>query len=382
MSRKGVPEQALDPARSEAASLGASTGSPERTALVGMSIEEIARALGDWEEPPYRARQLYEWVYARRAREFARMSSLPAPLRNRLAASFHLLRPAILGVQASSDGTRKHLLGVKGGRLEAVTIPEPSRVTFCISSQIGCALDCRFCLTAQMGFGRHLNPGEIIAQVLLLLDDPGIGGRPVNIVFMGMGEPLHNYEAVMRAFRILADPSGIGIPRRRITLSTAGVVPAIRRLAKEAVRPRLAISLNAATDELRSRIMPIGRKYPLVDLMDAAASFPLPPRERLTFEYVLLDGINASPSDADRLAGLFRRYRIRAKVNLIPFNPGGGLPYEAPSKERCGTFRDTLLASGIPCSIRANRGRDISAACGQLAVVEGEDLASGDGPSI
>jgi 23S rRNA (adenine2503-C2)-methyltransferase len=230
-----------------------------------------------------------------------------------------------------------------------------------------------------MGFGRHLTAGEIISQALVMLDDPGIGGRPVNIVFMGMGEPLHNYEAVMRAFRLLSDSSGVGIPRRRITLSTAGLVPAIRRLAGEKIHPRLAISLNATTDEIRSRLMPVNRRYPLEELMDAAGSFPLPGRERLTFEYVLLRGINDSAADAARLVRLCRRHRIRAKVNLIPFNHGGDLAFEAPAREVCEAFQGTLLSAGIPCSIRKNRGREISAACGQLAVVAGP-RASDNGP--
>lgn len=336
--------------------------------MLGMSLEEITSALSALGEPAYRARQIYGWIYARKAATFAEMTSIPATLRARLESSYELRRPGIVRIERSEDGTRKYLLDVPGGNVESVLMPESDRVTFCISSQVGCALDCRFCLTATMGFGRHLTSGEIVGQVLVMLADTDIGGRPVNIVFMGMGEPLHNYDQVIRAFRILSDAGGVGFPWRRITVSTAGLVPGIRRLALEPVRPRLAISLNATTDEARSRIMPINRKHPLRDLLDAAAAFPLPPRERLTFEYVMLEGINSSAEDSKRLVALVRKNRLKAKVNLIPFNPGGRLRYHSPPADVIRAFRDALLSAGVPCSIRKNRGRDISAACGQLAV--------------
>jgi 23S rRNA (adenine2503-C2)-methyltransferase len=336
--------------------------------MLGMSLEEITAGLSALGEPAYRARQVYGWVYERRAATFAEMTNLPATLRARLESAYPLRRPGIVRVERSGDGTLKYLLEVAGGNVESVLMPESDRITFCISSQVGCALDCRFCLTATMGFGRHLSAGEIVGQVLVMLADPGIDGRPVNLVFMGMGEPLHNYDQVIRAFRLLSDPGGVGFPWRRITVSTAGLVPGIRRLGLEPARPRLAISLNATTDETRSRIMPINRKHPLRDLLDAAAAYPLPPRERLTFEYVMLEGVNASREDSRRLAALVRKHRLRAKVNLIPFNSGGGLPYHSPPDAVIRDFRDALLRSGVPCSIRKNRGRDISAACGQLAV--------------
>lgn len=341
----------------------------ERRELIGDTLEEIAKALAAIGEPRYRARQLFGWIYARREVDFSRMSDLPAPLRLRLAGEFRIDRPRVLETRESSDRTRKYLLDVAGGRVESVLIPERSRSTFCVSSQIGCALDCGFCLTARIGFQRHLTAGEIVSQVLLLQDDPAATGRPVNVLFMGMGEPLLNYKAVLRAFRLLVDPSGIGIPRRRITLSTAGLVPGIRRLAREPQRPRLAISLNAANDELRSRLMPINRRYPIGELLDAAAAYPLAPRERVSFEYVLLEGVNASAEDARSLRKLLRRRGLRPKVNLIPFNPGGEIPHRAPSAEGVRRFRDAILEAGIPCSIRRNRGREISAACGQLAAL-------------
>ena len=358
------------PSRDTTGDAAAATAGPSgRRPLIGMSREEIASLCAEMGEPKYRAGQIYEWIYARRVRSFDAMTNLPRSLRGKLEIG-HTLERAVVGrAESSSDGTRKLLYELPGGSAESVLMPEKRRVTFCISSQAGCALDCAFCLTARMGFVRHLSAGEIVSQALHMLEDPAAAGLPPNVVFMGMGEPLHNYDAVLAAFRLLSDPGGIGIPKRRITLSTAGLVPGIRRLAGESVRPRLAISLNATTDEVRSAIMPINRKYPLAELLGAAAAFPLAPRERITFEYVLLDGVNCAPADAKRLAGLIGRHRLRAKVNLIPFNPGGGLPYRAPAPEAVGIFRESLAASGVACSVRKNRGRDISAACGQLAVI-------------
>ncbi len=339
-----------------------------RLSLVGMSREDLAALVTDLGEPAYRARQIFEWTYARRVRSFDEMTNLSRSLRARLAERHSLDRPPVKKVETSSDGTRKYLHDLGSASAESVLMPEPRRTTFCLSSQAGCALDCRFCLTATMGFVRHLTPGEIVAQAMTMLDEPAAAGAVVNVVFMGMGEPLHNYDGVMGAFALLTDPAGMAIPRRKVTLSTAGLVPGIKRLAAERSRPRLAISLNATTDEVRSEIMPINRKYPLAELLRAAAEFPLAPRERITFEYVMLDGVNASMADAKRLAGLIHRNRLHAKVNLIPFNPGGRLGFRAPAREEIGAFADHLTAAGIPCSIRKNRGRDISAACGQLAV--------------
>lgn len=322
-------------------------------------------------EPKFRARQIYRWLYARRADDLGAMTDLPLALRETLAARYRLGLPAIEQVVRSEDGTRKYLLGTPGGgAAEAVFIPDDRRVTFCISPQIGCALDCRFCHTATIGLVRNLSAGEIVGQALTLLTDnrERIAERHVNVVMMGMGEALHNYDASIAAVRLLADPSGVGLPRRRITLSTAGLVPAILKLAGEPVRPRLAISLNATTDEVRTRIMPINRRHPIGELMAACARFPLAPGERLTFEYVLLAGVNDAPADPPRLAALLNRHQLKAKVNLIPFNQGSGLPYQEPSADLVRQFRDDLLSLGVPVSVRRNRGRDIAAACGQLAL--------------
>ncbi|HEY3174785.1 MAG TPA: 23S rRNA (adenine(2503)-C(2))-methyltransferase RlmN [Candidatus Polarisedimenticolia bacterium] len=343
------------------------------------ALEHLVEGLG---EKRFHARQIYHWVYARRVESFERMTSLSRPLREKLAGGHTLSRPRVVKVQESSDGTRKYLMAAPGGgQVESVWIPEEDRLTFCISPQIGCALDCHFCLTAQLGLVRHLTAGEIVGQVLVLLDDNATRarGRPVNIVMMGMGEALHNYDNAVAAVRLLADAGGVGIPRRRITLSTAGMAPGILRLAAEPVRPRLAVSLNATTDAIRSRLMPVNRRYPLDTLLDACRRYPLAPRERLTFEYVLLRGINDSAVDPPRLAALINRHQLRAKVNLIPFNEGGGLDFAEPSTESVQAFRDDLLALGVPVSIRRNRGRDISAACGQLALTAaaGRDAAVG-----
>jgi 23S rRNA (adenine2503-C2)-methyltransferase len=343
------------------------------TELIGSELPQIEQLVAAMGNKPLHARQIYQWIYARRAHSFRQMTDLPAALRARLEQACSLGHPRIQRVAAARDGTRKYLLEpVRGGQVEAVFIPEPRRITFCLSPQIGCALDCRFCHTALLGLTRHLGAGEIVGQALALLEDneARIGGRPVNVVMMGMGEALHNYDETLAAIRILADPRGVGIPIRRITLSTAGLAPAIRKLAAEPVRPRLAVSLNATTDEVRTTIMPINKRHPIAELMEACASWTLTPRERITFEYVLLAGVNDTARDARRLASLIHKHQLRAKVNLIPFNAGSGLPFKEPSRETIAAFQKDLLAHGVAVSVRANRGRDIAAACGQLALAE------------
>jgi 23S rRNA (adenine2503-C2)-methyltransferase len=295
----------------------------------------------------------------------------------------------------SSDGTRRFLLKLGDGReVESVFMPEERRDTVCISSQVGCPLACDFCMTGVMGLKRNMTAGEILSQVTIVLNEVygsrvsprdsssisrlgrDMSGRervresreepfPINIVMMGMGEPLLNYENVIKSIRLMADDEGVGIPARRVTLSTAGIVPRIYDLAREEVRPRLAISLTAARDELRDRLFPINRKYPLAVLMEACRRYPLGEREQLTFEYVMLEGVNDSPDDARDLAQLLKG--LRAKVNLIPHNPAPELPYRATSMERILEFQRVLVEAKLPAFIRRPRGQDISAACGQLA---------------
>ena len=261
-----------------------------------------------------------------------------------------------------------------GRRIEAVYIPDTPRQTFCISSQVGCAMDCDFCLTGKMGFVRHLTPAEIAGQVRVLADATGLAGTPFNIVLMGMGEPLHNYDSVMTTIRILCDEQGMAVAPRRITLSTVGLVPAMEKLAQEPIMPNLAVSLHATTDAQRDRLVPINRKYPLEALIDACKRFPLKRRSRITFEYVLLDGVNDTPEDARRLVRLLDE--VKAKVNLLPLNAAPGIPYERPSDARVDRFARLLAEHGLTVSVRKSRGRDIRAACGQL-IVEGQKKASG-----
>jgi 23S rRNA (adenine2503-C2)-methyltransferase len=338
---------------------------PSRTNLFGLDREALGSVLGSLTSRSFQAAQLFHWMYGRRATGFGSMSDLPASLRTALAESFRLTWPLISDVQQSVDGSRKYVLTLEDGRqIEAVYIVYGERVTLCLSSQVGCPLDCRFCLTGTMGLVRNLDPGEIVGQVAALTTDRGIDPTGLRIVFMGMGEPLNNYDAVLSAFRILVDRKGFAIPPRRITLSTAGLVPGIERLSKEPLRPRLAISLAAAGDELRDDLIPINRKYPLRQLMDACRRFPLAPRDRVTFEYVLIEGVNDDTSDAGRIARLVRG--IRAKVNVIPYNETGIAGFKTPEPGRVVRFREALLARGVRSTIRWSKGRDIGAACGQL----------------
>ncbi|MDX1390562.1 MAG: 23S rRNA (adenine(2503)-C(2))-methyltransferase RlmN [Acidobacteriota bacterium] len=268
----------------------------------------------------------------------------------------------------AADGTIKYRIDLAdGGAVEAVFMTQSGRITLCLSSQVGCALDCDFCLTGKMGLVRQMSAGEIAGQVALIQDDRNLAERSFNIVFMGMGEPLHNYLAVMAAFRLLTDPDGFGLSRRRITISTVGLAPAIERLAGEALRPRLAVSLNATTDVLRDRLMPINRRYPLARLLDACRTFARSSDEPFTFEYVLLRGVNDSDQDVERLAAMVRP--LGAKINLIPFNAVPGLlAYDAPTEDRVTEIRDRLLESGVAVGVRWSRGLDARAACGQLAL--------------
>jgi 23S rRNA (adenine2503-C2)-methyltransferase len=333
---------------------------------MGLSLHEMEEVLDAWGEPRYRSRQLYHALYRERLWDLGKISPFPASLRHRLDRECRITLPEIEKIYRSADGTARYLLRLADGKqVEAVLMPEERRTTLCISTQVGCPLDCKFCLTGVMGLTRNLTAGEIVGQVLRVSDENELAaGDRLNLVFMGMGEPMLNYDQALAAIRLLADPGGIGLSTARMTLSTAGVVPGIERLGQERVRPKLAVSLNAATDLLRDRIMPINRKWPLSELVRACREFPLRAREKLTFEYVLLEGVNDTLDDARRLAGLIRN--ISCKVNLIGLNPGPELPFQTPPAEHILEFQQTLRRNGVAAYIRKPRGRDIFAACGQL----------------
>jgi 23S rRNA (adenine2503-C2)-methyltransferase len=344
-------------------------GTPSLPNLYGLEREALAALLREHGAEPFHAGQVHRWLYRFRRYDPAEWTDLPRRLRGRLAAAARVEPGSIAGRVEAKDGTVKYRIALAGGgEVEAVHMVHRGRSTICLSSQLGCALDCDFCLTGRMGLGRHLLAGEIAGQVALIQEDRGLGGVPFNVVFMGMGEPLHNYDAVMAAVRLLTDPEGFGVSHRRVTVSTAGLVPGIERLASEPTRPRLAVSLNATTDEVRDRLMPVNRKYPLARLLDACRAFASATGDRFTFEYVLLRGVNDTEADIDRLARIVRRHG--AKLNLIPFNPvPGWLDYVPPPKARVEAIRDRLLARGVPVGIRWSRGLTARAACGQLALL-------------
>jgi 23S rRNA (adenine2503-C2)-methyltransferase len=347
--------------------------------ILGKSTEELRQFAQTLGEPGYRGAQIYHALYAERRAEFASMSSLPAALRERLARESAVAMPRILRTYRSADGTVRYVLALEtasdfgdfplaGATVETVFMPEEKRQTICISTQAGCAVDCHFCLTATLGLIRNLAPGEIVGQVLVALKDNRDALKPqTNVVLMGQGEPLLNYDAVMAAMRILLDPNGMAISPKHVTLSTSGIIPGIERLAKEKIRPKLAVSLNASRNDQRDEIMPINRKYPIEKLLEACREYPLRPWEKLTFEYVLLGGFNDSRDDARRVAKLV--CNLRAKVNLIPWNPGD-LPYQKPDAGRIEEFRRILTDKGVPAFVRYSRGQDVMGACGQLALLE------------
>jgi 23S rRNA (adenine2503-C2)-methyltransferase len=344
----------------------------ELTELTRAELEAALVAVG---LERYRARQIYRWVYRRGVTDFAAMTDLPGAQRDTLAALFRISALPIARRDVSEDGTEKFLLALQDGRhIESVFIPRTPHDTFCVSTQVGCAMGCAFCLTATMGLVRNLTAGEIVGQVRVLAGALGLREARFNVVFMGMGEPLHNYDATMAAVRILADDHGFAVHPRRMTVSTVGLVPAIERLAGEDVMPRLAVSLHAPTDEQRAALVPVNRKYPIAAIIEACRRFPPARRGRITFEYVLLAGVNDSPADARRLAALLQGLHV--KVNLIPLNPAAGIPFERPSDERIDAFGRALADRGITVMVRKSRGRDIRAACGQLAV-EGMKKSAG-----
>ena len=334
---------------------------------------ELRSALG---VEPFRARQLVQWIYRKRVREFSAMTDIAQNVRTALAARYVISRPEAAEVRHSSDGTKKFLFALAdGSKVESVLIRQPTRYTLCISSQVGCAMGCRFCRTGEMGFTRHLTTSEIIGQVLAVQDFVAASDNPEplegpaeafsNIVFMGMGEPLHNIDNVLRAVWLLNDELGLNFSQRKVTVSTSGLVPAIRRLGESGAPANLAVSLNATTDEVRSALLPVNRRYPLKVLLDALRAYPLKPRQRITIEYVLLSGVNDSDDDMARLPRLLQG--IPVKVNLIPYNANTGLPFSPPARDRIAAWQDYLLSRGVNATIRWSKGDDISAACGQLA---------------
>ncbi len=377
--------------------------------LLGLSLEELTSLALESGQPAYRGQQLFDAVYRQRMEHLAGVSTLPLEYRGRLAGEgWEVGVPALERKFSSNDGTVRYLLKLADGEtVETVWMPEgdggesgdgseageeveqaicvplkpknglngapsdgPSsgqswrRATICVSSQVGCAVNCKFCFTALLGVKRNLEAGEIVGQIVSVLRDRGVEPplQRVNLVFMGMGEPFLNYDNFMKSVRLLV--AGVGIPESRMTVSTAGIVPRIYDFGREEVRPKLAISLNGSNDALRSEVMPLNRKWNIAELMKAAREFPLRARERLTFEYVLLDGVNDAPEQAREVVELMRG--LRAKVNLIALNPGEELPYHTPAQERVLGFQRILVAAGIPTFVRRPRGRDIFAACGQL----------------
>src|SRR5215203_6592868 len=356
---------------------------PAKPSLVGLSRAEISDRLGAIGVAPaqrkMRVQQLWHWIYVRGVQSFAEMTSISKDMRAELEKHFTVARPEVVAEQISNDGTRKWLLRLPSGdsvekahEVECVYIPETDRGTLCVSSQVGCTLNCTFCFTGTMRLVRNLTAGEIVGQVMLARDSLGEwpsqpeGRMLSNIVMMGMGEPLYNFEQVRDALKIVMDGDGLGLSKRRITLSTSGVVPMMDRAGEE-IGVNLAVSLHAVTKEVRDEIVPLNRKYGIEQLLEACAAYPgANNARRITFEYVMLKDKNDSDADARELVRLIRRYKLPAKVNLIPFNPWPGAPYECSSNERIRAFSTIVFGAGISAPVRTPRGRDIDAACGQL----------------
>jgi len=365
---------------------GAAASDEGRTELVGLSKEGMRAALEaaglDARNAKLRSKQLWHWIYNRGVTDFEAMTDIAKTQRPWLAERFVISRPEVVEAQASSDDTRKWLLRTRdGNEFEMVFIPDADRGTLCVSSQVGCTLNCRFCHTGTMRLVRNLDPSEIVGQVMLARDSlgewPKAGEEPennyqpegrmlTNIVMMGMGEPLYNFDNVRDALKIVMDGDGLGLSKRRITLSTSGVVPMMERAGEE-IGVNLAVSLHAVTKEVRDEIVPLNRKYGIEQLLEACAAYPgANNARRITFEYVMLKDKNDSDEDARELVRLLRKYKLPAKVNLIPFNPWPGAPYECSTPERIRAFSNIVFEAGISAPVRTPRGRDIDAACGQL----------------
>jgi len=352
------------------------------TALSPAELSEFVAALG---QPPFRARQIFAGIHYRRLPSFGEMTDLPKELRAKLGERTVVSTLRLESRFLSTDGTRRYLFKTHDNLpVETVFIPEEHRDTICFSSQSGCPLQCTFCLTAQLGLLRNLTAGEIVEQIIAALNDAyGVGVRTprgTNLVGMGAGEPFLNFNELMKAIKIMAEPSGLHVVPKRVTVSTAGVVPRIRELATIPNRPHLAVSLAAPTDELRDKLMPINKKWPLEELLSACKDFEKSLRsgERFTFEYVMLDGVNDADEHARQLANLLNRHQLRGKVNLIPHNPAEPLPYQPSLASRIESFREILEAKGIHAFVRRPRGRDILAACGQLAARDSSSFIHGN----
>ncbi len=361
----------------------------ERLNLTGCSAAELADFFGAIGEPPYRGRQVFAAIQHRRLQSFAEMTDVPKVLRGRLDELATISTLTVESRYVSEDGTRRFLMKTHDNLpVETVFIPEEHRDTICFSSQSGCPLQCTFCLTAQLGLLRSLSAGEIVEQIIIALNDVyGAGVKPphgINLVGMGAGEPFLNFDELIKALRVMADPQGLFIVPNRVTISTAGVAPRILELAEIPDRPHLAVSLGAPTDKQRNELMPINKKWPLDELLSACGEFEksLKPGERFTFEYVLLDGVNDSDEHARQLANLLNRHQLHAKVNLIPHNPADPLPYQPSPAERVTQFQSILDSKGVRSFVRTPRGRDIFAACGQLAARRDTNPISVNIPSM
>ena len=337
---------------------------PEQQDIIDLSADQLVHWLAEQGEAAFRAAQIRKWLYVHQVDDFSEMTNLSKGLRQRLADHFTCARLQVAAVENSTDGCRKFLFQLQDGKfIESVLIPETDRSTLCISSQVGCAQGCRFCLTAKGGLVRNLSAGEIIAQVRDVMHAVP-APRLTNIVVMGMGEPLANYANMVAAIGVITDANaGLGISKRRFTLSTAGMVSRLEALGRD-TDVNLAVSLNAADDDTRSALMPINRTYPLAALMAACRNYPLAPRRRITFEYILMAGVNDADADAARLSKLL--HGVKAKINLIPFNDYPGSPYRRPSDARVAAFQEILASRHHTAMVRLSRGQDISAACGQL----------------
>jgi 23S rRNA (adenine2503-C2)-methyltransferase len=338
--------------------------------LAGLELKELEAFVQDLGHKKFHARQIYHWIWKRGVTSFPEMTNLSLELRRALEDNATVSLPDVVKRDVSEDGTQKFVLRLADGRqIESVFIPDTPKQTFCVSTQVGCAMGCAFCLTGKMGLVRHLSAAEIAGQVRLLARALGLLDHAFNIVLMGMGEPLHNYDATMKALRMLNEKEGLDMHPKRVTLSTVGIVPMMDKLASEPLMPNLAVSLHAATEEQRAAIVPPSKKYTMRDVIDACKRFPLAKRRRIMFEYVMLAGVNDSPEDARRLVKVLSG--VKAKVNLLPLNAAAGIPFDRPADDRVNAFAKILVDKGLMVSVRKSRGRDIRAACGQL-IVEGQ----------